>query len=49
MDIFFLGISDCLYQRLYPEDRVQVRVWRGWYHGQLRHVHSLKVPSEELD
>ena len=44
-----LGISHCLHQRLYPEDRVQVRVRRGRQDGQLRHVHPLKVPGEELD
>ena len=43
------GISDCLHQRLYPEDRVQVRVRRGRQNGQLRHVHPLQVPGEELD
>ena len=43
------GVSDRLHQRLYPEDRVQVRVRRGRQNGQLRHVHPLQVPGEELD
>ena len=43
------GISDCLHQRLYPEDCLQVRVRRGRHDGQLRHVHPLQVPGEELD
>ena len=46
---YISGISDCLHQRLYPEDRVQVRVRRGREDGQLRHVHPLQVPGEELD
>ena len=43
------GLPHRLHLRLHPEAGVQVRVRREGGHEGLRHVHSLKVTSTELD